>query len=118
MAKEMGRLDVGQTVVVHSGMLIAVEAIEGTDECIKRAGNLAGGKGGVVVKVAKPVQDQRFDIPTVGLRTLKAMKKAGLQVLVTEAEQTLYLEPEEMAAFADRNRMVLLSTRHPGLGHD
>lgn len=115
IAKEMGRLDIGQTIVVRSGMILAVEAIEGTDQCLKRAGKVSGRKGGVVVKVAKPNQDQRFDIPTVGLRTLKTMRKAGLHVLVTEADQTLYLEPEAMAAYADRHKMVILSTAQPGL---
>jgi DUF1009 family protein len=110
IAKEMGRLDVGQTIVVHGGMILAVEAIEGTDQCLKRAGKLAAKKGGVVVKVAKPDQDQRFDIPTVGVRTLKTMRQAGLHMLVTEANQTLYLNPEEMAHYADRNHMTILST--------
>jgi len=114
IAKEMGRLDIGQTIVAYSGMILAVEAIEGTDECLKRAGKVSGRKGGVVVKVAKPDQDQRFDIPTVGLRTLKTMRKAGLHMLVTEADRTLYLEPEEMAAFADRHKMIIWSTANPG----
>jgi DUF1009 family protein len=115
MAKEMGRLDIGQSIVVHSGMILAVEAIEGTDECLKRAGKVSGRKGGVVVKVAKPNQDQRFDIPTVGLRTLKTMRRAGLHMLVTEANQTLYLEPEEMANFANRHKMIIVSTRDPAV---
>lgn len=110
IAKEMGRLDIGQSIVVHSGMILAVEAIEGTDECLRRAGKVSGKKGGVVVKVAKPHQDQRFDIPTVGLRTLKTMKKAGLHMLATEASQTLYLDPDEMAAFANKHNMIILST--------
>lgn len=114
IAKEMGRLDIGQTIVAHSGMIIAVEAIEGTDECLKRAGKVSGRKGGVVVKVAKPDQDQRFDIPTVGLRTLKTMRRAGLHMLVTEAGQTLYLEPEEMKVYANRHNMIILSSRDPG----
>lgn len=113
LAKEMGRLDIGQTIVMRSGMVLAVEAIEGTDECLKRAGKLSGKKGGVVVKVAKPGQDQRFDIPTVGLRTLRTMRQAGLHLLVTEANQTLFLEPEEMAAYADRHKMVIVSTENP-----
>lgn len=115
MAREMGRLDIGQSVVAHSGMIMAVEAIEGTDECLRRAGKIAGGKGGVVVKVAKPEQDQRFDIPTVGLRTLKTMRKAGLRTLVTEADRTLYLEPEEMIRFANYNGISILSTDYDGL---
>jgi DUF1009 family protein len=114
IAMEMGRLDIGQTIVAHRGMILAVEAIEGTDECLRRAGKISGRKGGVVVKVAKPEQDQRFDIPTVGLRTLKTMHKAGLHVLVTEANRTLYLEPEEMAAFADRHKLCIWSTVNPG----
>lgn len=113
MAKEMGRLDIGQTIVAHSGMILAVEAIEGTDECLKRAGKVSGRKGGVVVKVAKPDQDQRFDIPTVGLRTLKTMRKAGLHMLVTEAGRTLYLEPQEMIAFANHHKMIIWSTANP-----
>lgn len=116
IAKEMGRLDIGQTIVVRNGMILAVEAIEGTDQCLKRAGQLGGKKGGVVVKVAKPGQDQRFDIPTVGLRTLKHMKAAGLHMLVTEAHQTLYLEPEAMAKFADKHNLVILSADKPS-GH-
>jgi UDP-2,3-diacylglucosamine hydrolase len=115
IAKEMGRLDIGQTIVAHSGMILAVEAIEGTDECLKRAGQVSGKKGGVVVKVAKPNQDQRFDIPTVGLRTLHSMHRAGLHMLVTEADQTLYLEPEAMTAYANRHDMIILSTRNPAL---
>lgn len=115
MAKEMGRLDIGQSIVAHSGMILAVEAIEGTDECLKRAGKLSGKKGGVVIKVAKPDQDQRFDIPTVGLRTLKTMRRAGLHMLVTEANQTLYLEPEEMITYANRHKMIILSTQDPGI---
>ncbi|WP_373533290.1 LpxI family protein [Vampirovibrio sp.] len=115
MAKEMGRLDIGQSIVAHSGMILAVEAIEGTDECLKRAGKVSGRKGGVVVKVAKPDQDQRFDIPTVGLRTLKTMHRAGLHMLVTEANQTLYLEPEEMTHFANRHKMIVVSTQDPAV---
>jgi DUF1009 family protein len=113
IAREMGRLDIGQSVVVHAGMILAVEAIEGTDECLRRAGKLTRKKGGVVVKVAKPGQDQRFDIPTVGLRTLKTMHRAGLHMLVTEADRTLYLEPAEMAAYADRRNMIILSMPDP-----
>ena len=109
MAKEMGRLDVGQTIVVKDRMIIAVEAIEGTDKCLERAGKLIKGGGGVVVKVAKPDQDQRFDVPTVGVRTLKTMKKAGLNCLVTEADETLFLEPELMTQYADKHGMCIVS---------
>ncbi|MEB3286629.1 MAG: UDP-2,3-diacylglucosamine diphosphatase LpxI [Vampirovibrionales bacterium] len=129
IAREMGRLDVGQTVVIKDGMLIAVEAIEGTDACLKRSGLLISGqsrlplpglfkwkksRGGVVVKVAKPDQDQRFDVPTVGLRTLQTMRQAGLDTLATEANETLFLEKEAMIAYANRHKMVIVSVSHPG----
>lgn len=109
IAKEMGRLDVGQTIVVNKGMLMAVEAIEGTDECLKRAGKWAKKKGGMVIKVAKPNQDQRFDVPTVGLRTLKTMRSAGLNVLLTEANETLFLDPEAMVAYANKHGITIVS---------
>jgi DUF1009 family protein len=120
LAKGMGALDVGQTVVVHQGMALAVEAIEGTDECLKRAGDLANkgwlktfftkNNGGVVVKVAKPNQDPRFDVPTVGLKTLKTMKDAGLKVLAAEAHRTFFLEPEAMVTYANRHEMSIVVT--------
>lgn len=109
IAREMGRLDIGQSIVAHAGMILAVEAIEGTDECLRRAGKLSGKRGGVVVKVAKPEQDQRFDIPTVGLRTLKTMQRAGLHMLATEANRTLYLDAPDMIAYANRHKMILVS---------
>jgi UDP-2,3-diacylglucosamine hydrolase len=112
IAREIGRLDIGQSIVARAGMILAVEAIEGTDECLRRAGKLAARKGGVVVKVAKPGQDQRFDIPTVGLRTLKTMQRVGLHMLATEADRTLYLEAPEMIAYANRHKMILVSMRH------
>jgi DUF1009 family protein len=109
LAKTMGAVDVGQTVVVNDGMPMAVEAIEGTDACLLRAGQLARKRGGVVVKVAKPQQDDRFDVPTVGLRTLKTMKKAGLTLLATEANATLFLDAEAMVAYAQRHHMGIIS---------
>ena len=109
IAKEMGRLDVGQTIVVKNGMLLAVEAIEGTDECIRRGGKLARKKGGVVVKVAKPKQDQRFDVPTVGLGTLKRMQRYGLNILATEAEQTIYVDKAAMIAYANQHKIIITS---------
>ncbi|MEO1980866.1 MAG: UDP-2,3-diacylglucosamine diphosphatase LpxI [Fuerstiella sp.] len=102
LAREMGRLDVGQTVVVNDTAVMAVEAIEGTDECIRRAGELCGRGGFTVVKVAKPQQDMRFDVPTVGVETIKTMHQAGGRVLAIEAGKTIILEPEEVASLADR----------------
>lgn len=109
LAKEMGRLDVGQTVVVCNGMVLAIEAIEGTDECLRRAGKWGRKKGGVVVKVAKPEQDNRFDVPTVGLRTLKVMRSSGLHLLATEANRTLFLDAEAMIRYAEKHQMVITS---------
>jgi DUF1009 family protein len=102
IAKEMGRLDIGQTVVVKGRTVVAVEAIEGTDECIRRAGQLCPQGGFVVVKVAKPQQDMRFDVPTIGRLTLETMAQAGGAVLAVEAEKTILLEEPEFIAAANR----------------
>ncbi|RME65885.1 MAG: LpxI family protein, partial [Nitrospirae bacterium] len=88
IAKEIGRLDIGQTVVVKSLAVMAVEAIEGTDEAILRGGRLAG-DGAVVVKVSKPQQDMRFDVPTVGMKTLQSMLQSKARVLALEAGNTI-----------------------------
>lgn len=95
IAKEMGRLDIGQTVVVKNQAVMAVEAIEGTDEAVKRGGVLAG-SGAVVVKVSKPNQDMRFDVPVVGLNTLKAMVEVDARVLSVEAKNTIFLHREKI----------------------
>lgn len=108
MAKEMGRLDIGQSVVVQNKMMLAVEAIEGTDRAIERGCKLGNGAA-VVVKVSKPNQDQRFDIPTVGLNTIQTMKKFGGKVLAIEAGKTIIVQKEEMIKFADRNGMVFIA---------
>jgi DUF1009 family protein len=92
LAKEMGRLDVGQSVAVHDRAVLAVEAIEGTDQAIARAGRLCGRSGFVVVKVAKPQQDMRFDVPTVGCTTVETMHQAGGRVLAVEAGKTILLD--------------------------
>ena len=107
LAKEMGRLDVGQTVAVKGRAVIAVEAVEGTDECIARAGMLCTSGGFTVVKVAKPEQDMRFDVPTIGVGTLETISKAGGKVLAIEAEKTIILEEDKVIDFANRNGMVV-----------
>jgi lipid-A-disaccharide synthase len=115
-AKSMAALDIGQSVVVNDTMVIAVEAIEGTDECIKRAGHLQRKQGGCLAKVAKPAQDARFDVPAVGLRTLKRMHQAGLSLLVTEANATLFLDAlDTMQAFARKHGITILSVSGDGL---
>jgi hypothetical protein len=107
LAKEMGRLDVGQSVAVKQRAVLAVEAIEGTDECIQRAGHLCASGDFTIVKVAKPQQDMRFDVPTVGLRTLAIMVEAGARVLAIEAKRTIILDEEEVVRFANQNGLVI-----------
>jgi DUF1009 family protein len=102
IAKEMGRLDVGQSVAVKDRAVVAVEAIEGTDCAILRAGELCRAGGFIVIKVAKPAQDRRFDVPTVGCTTIETMAKARGKVLAIEAEQTIVLDQEQTIALADR----------------
>lgn len=106
MAKEIGGLDIGQTVVVKERAVMAVEAIEGTDACIVRGGMLSGG-GAVVVKVAKPKQDVRFDMPAVGVKTIESMLKAGATVLALEAGRTLLVDREKVIALADENGITI-----------
>ena len=100
-AKTTSGLEIGQTVVEKDGTILAVEGFEGTDETILRAGRL-GGPGAVAVKVAKLGHDMRFDIPIVGLRTFKMLKKAKISCLAVEAKRTILLERDKLAAEADR----------------
>ena len=109
IAKEMGRLDVGQSVAVKNRAVLALEAIEGTDACVRRAGSLCSAGGFTVVKTAKPQQDMRFDVPTVGLRTLKTMAEAGGKVLAVEARRTIILDQPELIDFANRNRLIVVA---------
>jgi DUF1009 family protein len=109
LAKEMGRLDVGQSVAVKERAVLAVEAIEGTDRAIARAGELCPAGGFVVVKVAKPQQDRRFDVPTVGCSTIEAMHRAGGRVLAIEADNTIVIDQERTVALADRYRITIVA---------
>lgn len=106
MAKELGRLDVGQTVVVKDLAVMALEAIEGTDACILRGGKLANG-GAVVAKVSKPQQDNRFDVPTVGLKTIENMVSVKASALAIEADKTLLVEREKVLALAEANDITI-----------
>jgi len=110
MAKEMGRLDIGQSVVVHDSAVIAVEAIEGTDHCIRRAGELCR-RGFTVVKVAKPQQDLRFDMPTIGLKTIQTMHEAGGRVLAIEAGMTILLDQQEVIELADKLGIAIVAVK-------
>jgi DUF1009 family protein len=109
IAKEIARLDIGQTVIVKDQMVLAIEAIEGTDKSIVRAVELAG-RPVVVVKVAKPDQDPRFDVPAVGVSTLRSMvaKKPG-GVLAIEAGKTMMVEEEEMIKFANEHKISIVA---------
>ena len=106
MAREIGRLDVGQTAVVKDRAVMALEAIEGTDACIRRGGQLAGG-GAVVAKAAKPQQDLRFDVPAVGLDTIESLVAAKASALVIEAERTLFIDKERAVALAEANGITI-----------
>ena len=106
LAKETSRLEIGQTVVVKSGVVLAVEGFEGTDQCLARGGKLAGKDGGAVaVKVAKLNHDMRFDIPCIGAQTLETCAASGVAVLALEAGKTLLLEQETCGQLAKRNKI-------------
>ena len=109
LAKELGRLDIGQTVVVKNRAPLALEAIEGTDECIRRAGRLCAAGGLVVVKVAKPRQDLRFDMPTIGIGTLQSLRAAGASVLAVEAGKTILVDAGDLSEFAFRSGISVVS---------
>lgn len=113
LAKDIGRADVGQTVVVKGQVPIAVEAVEGTDDCIRRAATLCPQGGFTVVKVAKPQQDMRFDVPTIGLQTLETLVTAGGSVLAVEADKTILVDQEEVLQFARRHQLTLLALDNP-----
>lgn len=108
IAKELGRLDIGQCVVVRKKTVLALEAIEGTNETILRGGKLAKEKA-VVVKVSKPKQDLRFDVPSVGLQTLEVMAQVKASVLAIEAGKTLIFDKPAMIAYADRLNIAVVS---------
>ncbi len=107
VVRDVGHHDVGQTVMVKSGMVLAVEAFEGTNAAIKRGGKL-GGKGAVVFKAAREGHDMRFDIPVVGLKTLKVMKRAGATALAFQAGRLILLDREEVVEYADRHGIALV----------
>jgi DUF1009 family protein len=109
LAKEMGRLDIGQSIAVRNRAVLAVEAIEGTDRAIARAGELCRHAPFVVVKVAKPQQDRRFDVPTVGVSTIETMHASGGRVLAVEAGQTILLDEPETVALADRYGIAIVA---------
>ncbi|MBV9521295.1 MAG: UDP-2,3-diacylglucosamine diphosphatase LpxI [Alphaproteobacteria bacterium] len=108
VARALGTLDIGQSVVVQQGLVLGVEAIEGTDALIQRCGGLRrGGPGGVLVKIAKPGQERRVDLPTIGTRTVSAAKKAGLRGIAVEAGSTIVIDLEAVTEAADRAELFI-----------
>lgn len=110
IAGELARLDLGQTVAVRESACIAVEAMEGTDEVIKRAGRLAG-KDVTIIKVAKPEQDMRFDVPVIGLSTIRTMAESGAECISVTANKTLVFDKDAVVALADEKGIVIMGTR-------
>jgi len=100
VAKEIARLDIGQTIVIKNGTIVAVEALEGTNEAIKRGGTLAR-EGAVMVKVSKPNQDMRFDVPVIGVETVRIAAESGVRFIAIEAGKTLLLERDALIALAN-----------------
>jgi UDP-2,3-diacylglucosamine hydrolase len=109
LAKEMGRLDIGQSVIIREKAVLAVEAIEGTDRAILRAGELCQRQGFVVVKVAKPQQDMRFDVPAVGVSTIETMYQSGGKVLAIEAGKTILLDESATIDLANRYGISIIA---------
>jgi UDP-2,3-diacylglucosamine hydrolase len=107
VAREIARLDLGQTVVVKNQAVVAVEAMEGTDETIERASRLAAGGSLTVVKMSRPEQDMRFDVPVVGMRTLQILRDCNVTALGLEAGRTLVLDGQEFFEEADRMRLAI-----------
>jgi len=109
IAKSMGALDVGQTVVVKDKAIVAIEAMEGTDRCILRGGQIAR-QGAVVVKMSKPKQDLRFDVPVVGPRTMKNLIQAGVGCLAIEAGKTIMIDKETCLKMANQAEISIVSS--------
>jgi hypothetical protein len=107
VARQISGMDIGQTVVISDRACVAVEAMEGTDETIARAARITGGKPLVVVKVSKPGQDMRFDVPVVGLPTIEQMKSAGATALAVDAGRTLLFDREKMIVLADASGIAI-----------
>jgi UDP-2,3-diacylglucosamine hydrolase len=114
IAQKIAAMDIGQTIVVRDQAVVAVEAMEGTDAVIQRAGNLVHKKDLTVIKVSKPKQDMRFDIPVVGKATLETMIACGATALVIDAERTLIFDQEEIISLALKHDIAIVAM-HPGI---
>lgn len=115
VAKAVGNLDIGQCVVVGGGSVLAVEAIDGTDETIRRGGRLGSGEA-IVVKVCKPKQDVRFDMPAVGAKTIQTMSQSGVRALAVEAGKAVVFDREAMVELADHNQIAIVGMK--GVNHN
>ncbi len=109
IAKQIGKLDIGQCIVICNGTVLAIEAIEGTDATIKRGGRLSKKNGAVVVKLSKPAQDLRFDLPSSGIQTIETMHESGARILVLEAKKSISFDRDEMIALANQYNISILA---------
>jgi UDP-2,3-diacylglucosamine hydrolase len=109
IARQLAALDIGQTIVVRDRAVLAVEAMEGTDAVIRRAGELGNQAGLTVIKVSKPEQDMRFDIPVIGIQTLNHMIDCGATALIIDAQRTLIFDKEEVVEAADKNDIAIVA---------
>jgi DUF1009 family protein len=107
-ARAIGGLDIGQSVVVRNKTVIAVEAVEGTDATVSRAGSVRG-DGGVLIKLAKPIQDLRIDLPTIGVKTIELMKQNRLTAVVVEAGRSIILDPQAVIEEAQRHQIAIIA---------
>jgi hypothetical protein len=107
-AKEIARLDIGQTIIIKNGTIVAVEALEGTNEAVKRGGTLAR-EGAAMVKVSKPNQDMRFDVPVIGVETVRVAAESGVRVIAVEAGKTLLLERDAVIALANSSKISVVA---------
>jgi hypothetical protein len=111
IAHKIALMDIGQTIVVRDRAVVAVEAMEGTDAVIHRAGELVRRKNLTVIKVSKPKQDMRFDVPVVGVPTIREMVEAGATALVLDADRTLIIDRTELVRLADENDVAVAGLR-------
>ena len=109
LAKAVGQLDIGQCLVISNGTALAVEAIDGTDATIERGGRLSRGNGAIVIKLSKPHQDLRFDLPSSGCTTIETMHRSGVNVLVLEAGKSISFDREKMIALADNYNICIIA---------
>jgi len=108
ISREIGRLDIGQTVTVKDRVVVAIEALEGTDACIRRSGSLCPEGGFTAIKIAKPNQDMRFDVPSFGLQTLQNIAESGGKVLAMEAGKTIFIDKQDVIDYANKHGIAIV----------